>query len=173
MSFFKLVAAAAATIALYGTWKAIVFLTRPWRSHLRYLPGPKHASLMWGNMKQIQFAESQSLHEEWVNEYGTTFKYKGFFLVCHNTSNRNSPLITCYGTRNLQTDRLCTMDLRALNHVLTHSIDYQKPAQARFNLSRLLGNGASAISVPPRKCKLNSIHPGILVTEGDKHKQQV
>ena len=81
MSFFKLITAAAATLAVYGAWKAIVFLTRPWRSNLRYLPGPKNPSFMWGNMKQIQMADNQSLHEQWVRDYGKTFKYKGFFLV--------------------------------------------------------------------------------------------
>jgi hypothetical protein len=33
------------------------------------------------------------------------------------------------------------MDTRALNHVLTHSDDYQKPSQVRYNLSRILGEG--------------------------------
>lgn len=50
-------------------------------------------------------------------------------------------------------DRLFTMDMRAINHILTHSVDYQKPPQARYNLARLLGDG-------------------ILVTEADKHRQQ-
>jgi len=45
------------------------------------------------------------------------------------------------------------LDTRALNHVLTHSVDYQKPQEARDGLSRLLGDG-------------------ILVTEGEKHRQQ-
>lgn len=33
------------------------------------------------------------------------------------------------------------MDTRALNHVLTHSSDYQKPPQVRYNLARILGEG--------------------------------
>jgi len=49
--------------------------------------------------------------------------------------------------------RLYTMDTKALNHVLMNSYDYQKPAPARFNLAEILGDG-------------------VLVTEGDKHKQQ-
>lgn len=80
--FLKLLAAAAATLVVYGTWKVVAFLTKPWRSNLRYLPGPKNDSFFWGNMRQIQKAESQTLHEEWAREYGSTFKYKGFFLVC-------------------------------------------------------------------------------------------
>ncbi|RDB19459.1 hypothetical protein Hypma_013686 [Hypsizygus marmoreus] len=49
--------------------------------------------------------------------------------------------------------RLYTMDTKALNHVLMNSNDYQKPEAARYNLSRILG-------------------AGVLVVEGDKHKQQ-
>ncbi|OJA09059.1 hypothetical protein AZE42_04725 [Rhizopogon vesiculosus] len=70
-------------------------------------------------MRDIFNAENSVLHEQWVKEYGTTLKYKGFFY----------------------TDRLFTMDTRALNHVLTHSSDYQKPSQVRYNLSRILGEG--------------------------------
>ena len=33
------------------------------------------------------------------------------------------------------------MDTRAINHVLTHSNDYQKPAQIRYTLSQILGEG--------------------------------
>lgn len=33
------------------------------------------------------------------------------------------------------------MDTRALNHILTHSADYQKPRGARYALTRLLGAG--------------------------------
>ena len=57
----------------------------------------------------------------------------------------------------MKTDRLCTMDLRALNHVLTHSTDYQKPSQARFNLSRLLGNGCLAF-LPPVRNSADTTH---------------
>lgn len=71
------------------------------------------------------------LHEGWVGQYGTTLKYKGFFF----------------------SDRLFTMDTRALNHVLTHSSDYQKPSQVRYNLSRILGEG-------------------VLFVEGAQHRQQ-
>ena len=92
MSFLKLVAAAATTIAVYGVLKTIVFFTKPWRSYLRFLPGPKNASLLWGNMKEIQMADNQVLHDQWVKEYGTTFKYKGFFMVS-KTRCRGSKLL--------------------------------------------------------------------------------
>ena len=50
--------------------------------------------------------------------------------------------------------RLYTIDTKAINHVLMNDYLYQKPEPARYNLSQILGSG-------------------ILVVEGDKHKQQV
>ena len=51
-------------------------------------------------------------------------------------------------------NRLYTIDTKAINHVLMNSYIYQKPESARYNLSRILGNG-------------------VVVVEEDKHKQQV
>lgn len=41
----------------------------------------------------------------------------------------------------IQSNRLFTMDTRAIHHILTHSNDYQKPSQVRYNLSQILGKG--------------------------------
>ncbi|KAI5118119.1 hypothetical protein M0805_008028 [Coniferiporia weirii] len=131
MTVLKVALAAGATLAAYGAWKAFLHLINPLFSSLRYLPGPKSKSFIFGNLEEIRKADTSELHEKWTEQYGKVMKYKAFFGE----------------------DRLFTMDTRALNHVLTHSVDYQKPAQARFNLSRLLGDG-------------------ILVTEGEKHRQQ-
>lgn len=40
--------------------------------------------------------------------------------------------------------RLFTMDTKAVNYVLMNSDDFEKPEPARYNLSRLLGEGPSA-----------------------------
>ncbi|KAJ6523502.1 cytochrome P450 [Mycena vulgaris] len=48
---------------------------------------------------------------------------------------------------------LYTMDTKAIQHILNNSHNYQKPRIARFSLARIVG-------------------PGILVAEGDTHKQQ-
>ncbi|KAJ7118957.1 cytochrome P450 [Mycena epipterygia] len=49
--------------------------------------------------------------------------------------------------------RLYTTDTKALNHFLTNSYIYQKPEPSRYTLSRIVG-------------------PGVLVAEGDAHRQQ-
>ncbi|KAL1691578.1 cytochrome P450 [Schizophyllum commune] len=52
-----------------------------------------------------------------------------------------------------ETTRILTTDPRALHHIVTHDDVYHKPEEARFGLARVLGDG-------------------VLVTEGEKHRQQ-
>lgn len=52
-------------------------------------------------------------------------------------------------------ERMYTTDLKALNHILMNNTDYPKPEEARWSLSRIVGQH------------------GLLVVEGEKHKQQV
>lgn len=128
---WKLGLSASSVLVAFGCWKLGKRVWHNLRSPLRALPGPKGTSWLYGNLKDIFIAENSVLHEQWVRQYGTTLKYKGFFF----------------------SDRLFTMDTRALNHVLTHSSDYQKPAQVRYNLARILGEG-------------------VLFVEGAQHRQQ-
>ncbi|KAG2159211.1 cytochrome P450 [Suillus bovinus] len=128
---WKLVLSTSSALVAFGCWKLGERVWHTLRSPLRTLPGPRGTSWLFGNLKDIFSAENSVLHEQWVGQYGTTLKYKGFFF----------------------SDRLFTMDTRALNHVLTHSNDYQKPSQVRYNLARILGEG-------------------VLFVEGAQHRQQ-
>ncbi|EGO00976.1 hypothetical protein SERLA73DRAFT_178985 [Serpula lacrymans var. lacrymans S7.3] len=127
----KLALSATATLLCFGLWKLVEAVIQQLRSPLRNLRGPKGTSWLYGNLKDIFKSENSVLHEQWIKEYGNTLRYKGFF----------------------NSNRLFTMDTRALNHVLTHSLDYQKPEQVRYNLSRVLGEG-------------------VLFVEGAQHRQQ-
>ncbi|KAH7929281.1 cytochrome P450 [Leucogyrophana mollusca] len=129
--FQKLALSASLALLGFGLWKVGKLAVHRITSPLRNIRGPKSTSWLYGNMKDIFEAENSVLHEQWVKEYGPTLKYQGFLNI----------------------DRLFTMDLRALNHVLTHSNDYQKPEQVRYNLSQILGEG-------------------VLFVEGAQHRQQ-
>jgi hypothetical protein len=48
------------------------------------------------------------------------------------------------------------MDMKALNHVLMNSEDYGKPAPARYNLSRILGDGAHISAIVWHRFRLTS-----------------
>ncbi|PCH43025.1 cytochrome P450 [Wolfiporia cocos MD-104 SS10] len=118
-------------IIAYALWKLALILIAPYTSTIRDLPGPPNRSWLFGNLREIFEADGAVLHEAWVEQYGLTIKYKGW----------------------LNSDRLYTMDTRALNHILSHSSIYQKPPMARYQLSQLLGKG-------------------VLVVEGEQHRQQ-
>jgi len=45
----------------------------------------------------------------------------------------------------IQDPNLCTVDPKAVNHILSHPYDYHKPEQARYNLSRVIGEGGSVV----------------------------
>ncbi|KAI0357859.1 cytochrome P450 [Trametes cingulata] len=112
-------------------WSIWPFLIRPITTPLKNLPGPPSPSWLWGNLKVIHEEDNSVPQERWAAEYGPIITYKSFFSM----------------------DRLWTLDLRALNHILTHSADYQKPDGARRNLAKILGKG-------------------VLFTEGEQHRQQ-
>jgi len=121
--------AAALILAL---WKLLPLLLAPFTSTIRDLPGPPNPSWFYGNFKQIREAGHRSLlYEQWVKEYGPTIRYKGW----------------------LGSDRLYTVDTRAINHILSHSYDFPKPAIARYELGQIVGEG-------------------LLIVEGEQHRQQ-
>ena len=64
------------------------------------------------------------------------------------------------------------MDTRAINHILTHTNDYQKPSQVRYALSQVLGEGGlfHHAFVYTRQLR---IVLGVLFVEGAQHRQQV
>ncbi|OJT11870.1 Cytochrome P450 3A28 [Trametes pubescens] len=103
-------------LALSKLWPMV---SRAYNSSLKNLPGPPSPSWFYGNIKAIQDEDNSVPQERWAAEYGPVISYKGF----------------------LGLSRLWTTDTRALNHVLTHSTDYQKPEAARRNLAKILGKG--------------------------------
>lgn len=131
----------------YATFKALAWALHPYFSPLRHVPGPPNPSLLYGNFKDIWKHDMGVIRDLWAQEYGTTFKFKGFFSVRPSVCTRNS------SDTKVQRDRLYTLDPRAINHILTHSTEFTKPPMVTNNLSRILGEG-------------------LLVAEGDVHRKQ-
>lgn len=140
MALIKLSLAALSTLAAYGLFKLLRVVVRPLSSPLRVLPGPASSSLIFGNMGEIRRADTSSQHEAWIQQYGKVMQYKAFLGV--SALCMNDAVAECKPDLP-QEYRLFTMDAKAINHIFTHSMDYQKPEQARFNLARLLGAGTT------------------------------
>ncbi|KAF8898203.1 cytochrome P450 [Gymnopilus junonius] len=129
MSYQQVSVSFLTTIGLYGVYKLAKFIYFQWASPLNVLPGPPSTHFFYGNLKDIWKSENSVLHEKWVEEYGSTLKYKAFF----------------------QTSRLYTIDLKAINHILMNSYIYQKPEGARYNLTQILGNGVLVVEEDKHK----------------------
>ncbi|KAI0753248.1 cytochrome P450 [Daedaleopsis nitida] len=95
------------------------FLVGSFRSCLLDIPRPPGRSWLLGNLKEIYDSNGELVCDEWVEQYGHTMMYRGFFSM----------------------PRLFTTDTRAISHILTHSSTYQKPEEARRSLSALTGPG--------------------------------
>lgn len=68
----------------------------------------------------------------------------------------------------MKRDRLCTVDLKAVNHVLMHHMEYQKLDHSRRLLSRFIGEG---MHVSDNLGLATTAHviflAGLLIVEGD------
>ncbi|KAH9946884.1 cytochrome P450 [Amylocystis lapponica] len=121
-----------ATLVVYVTGRLVhLLIILPLKSSLRFLPGPRSPSPLYGHLRAISKAADSVLHEQWTEQYGPTLKYKSF----------------------MNANRFYTTDPRAINHIITHSMVYEKPDDARFTLAQILGEG-------------------LLFVEGDSHRQQ-
>ncbi|CAA7265267.1 unnamed protein product [Cyclocybe aegerita] len=109
------VGAATACIA----FKIFKLVLSEWTSPLRNIRGPPNQSFFYGNQRQLFEAENTVTEEKWVEEYGSTFKCKGFFGF----------------------NSLYVADMEAVNHILTETHVYQKPDWLQYTLTRILGAG--------------------------------
>ncbi|KAI0822367.1 cytochrome P450 [Trametes gibbosa] len=118
-------------IAGAAVWKARSLLLAPFTSPLLSLPGPPNKSWFLGNLGQLHGSDEDETRRKWREDYGPVLMYRGYLSI----------------------PRLFVTDPRAINHLLTHSMEYYKPRQVQRTLSSLLGQG-------------------LLVTEGDQHRRQ-
>ncbi|KAI0633788.1 cytochrome P450 [Trametes polyzona] len=124
----------AVTFALsaYALWRLYCKWHFVYRTPLRVLPGPPAASFIYGNLREITKEDNFVVIDRWFEQYGPTFKDTEFFM----------------------TPRVWSMDPRAINHVFTHSVDYQRPEESRKFFSDFFGKGL------------------VLLNYGEQHRQQ-
>ncbi|KAJ7137572.1 cytochrome P450 [Mycena crocata] len=129
--FLRLLATLFASVAAYAVYLVLKAVYAELVSPFRLLPGPKSTHWFWGNLKDMVNDKAFALDNQWFKQYGRTIKIHLFF-----------------GKMSLR-----TADIKAMQHILSHTQVYQKSAGERAGLRRVVG-------------------PGILAMEGDAHKQQ-
>ncbi|KAF7328914.1 hypothetical protein MVEN_02521200 [Mycena venus] len=136
--FLKLLASIAGSLGAFALYELLKMIYGEFTSPIRHLPGPKPTHWFYGNLKDIFKAENSVLHEQWVQEFGPTIKYKVIGRVT----------------------RLYTTDTRALNHFLMNNNIYQKDEPSRFILSRILGRGVLVAEGDEHRKQRKVMNPG-------------
>ncbi|CCA69066.1 related to Cytochrome P450 [Serendipita indica DSM 11827] len=118
-SILRIVLAVPAAALLYLSYRAAVYLIKPYLSPLRKLKGPKSDSILFGNMIDLARGDAYVRLREWRAEYGNVFVLHALFG-----------------------DWRCVIaDNKGIAHLLANHMSYYKPEFARFQLSYLLGHG--------------------------------
>ncbi|KAJ7904039.1 cytochrome P450 [Mycena leptocephala] len=130
MALFGFATSIATTLGAYALYTLLRVLYQEFTSPLRNVPGPPTDHWFLGNRKKLLNFDG---HKEglWTEQYGR--------IVRINT-------LLGFG-------QLYTTDSKALQHILSNSYVYQKPAAGRYFLGRVVG-------------------PGVLIVEEDVHKKQ-
>ncbi|PVG01579.1 cytochrome P450 [Serendipita vermifera] len=120
------------TIVFLSSYPFLRGFIRTFFSPLRHLKGPKNHSLIFGYIRIMREARPRgSWHKQVLKDYGHVAVY-------NNAFNQH---------------RLLTTDVKALQHVLSNNMIYQKPRGLRYHLGNLLGHG-------------------LLFVEGNDHRRQ-
>ncbi|TFK61485.1 cytochrome P450 [Pluteus cervinus] len=136
LSLFQLLRSVAGILILYGVFKFAEIYYNQWTSPIRDLPGPKSPSWLWGNIWEIS-SDPPTIQEKWVEQYGLTIKYKGFFGMT----------------------RLFTTDPKAIGHILMNSQEYQKPEHLRYVWDQIVGSGLLVVEGEKRKQQRRVMNP--------------
>ncbi|KAJ7240613.1 cytochrome P450 [Mycena haematopus] len=126
----SLAASISATLGVYALYSLLKIFYQEYTSELRSIPGPKSDHWFLGNRTAL-FKNIDGQEGLWTAQYGRTLRINHIWGF----------------------SQLYTSDTKALQHILSNSHLYQKPAAGRYFLGRVVG-------------------PGVLVVEGDVHKKQ-
>lgn len=151
MVLSAIISATICLCALLG-YRVFAALWRAANTPLRFLPGPPNLKLY--ALKPSPLTEGENF-EQWTATYGPTIAYRGVFgvraLFCFLQCSVKLTY-TRYGVSGLRTQgancrclcKICAdspMTFRALTHILKRTDIYQRPPQARYQLSRIVGSG--------------------------------
>ncbi|KEP47409.1 cytochrome P450 family protein [Rhizoctonia solani 123E] len=116
------------------------FIYRPfrnWRSPLRNLQGPENENLIFGHLWSLQETQTGDIWERWIEKYGKTFRWRRFF----------------------GSYELCTIDMRAINYIMSRDTMFPKSKRLRTALARVLGEGLLSAEPEAHKRQRRIMNP--------------
>ncbi|KAJ7235241.1 cytochrome P450 [Mycena rebaudengoi] len=143
MLFLDLLVSVIATLGAYSLFRIFQLIYEEIRSPLRSVAGPRAGHWFHGNFMDIKDNIGGSLQQEWVHQYGRTFRINGFFGL----------------------SQLYTRDTKAIAHILSNSYVYQKSVIARYNLGRIVGPGVLVVEEDVHKQQRKIMNPAFGVPQ--------
>lgn len=119
----------------------------PFFSPLRQLPGPKCPSWATGHFLELFKPAKRSLYEQWEEEFGGLYVFKGLLSVSAVAPSIPQVLLILYVT---QSNYLFLTDLKVINYVLQNPAIFEFPAYSRLVFKRILGEGRHPTDLLPR-----------------------
>jgi hypothetical protein len=152
-----------AALLLIPILKLASLLIKPYFSNLRDLPGPPGGGWITGHIPDMNKSETDraECHLNWLKQYGHVLVYKSLLNV--RASFNKNYVVSRILMENFQSDRLVTVDPKALNHILANPMIYYKPAHLRLTLGQLIGEGTFQPDVRTQSLITKS---GLIFAEG-------
>ncbi|KAF7296777.1 hypothetical protein MIND_00908400 [Mycena indigotica] len=131
----------ATTLLAYLILPLLRILYHNFSSPLRkILRGPPLSNVLVGNFKEMTLDARRA--SEWREEYGATFMFHGLLSI----------------------PELHTSDIKALNHIITHSEIYQRADSERDGLHRFVGEGLLFAETDQHKRQRRVINPAFTLS---------
>ncbi|KAG8794519.1 hypothetical protein FRC12_023926 [Ceratobasidium sp. 428] len=108
-----------------------------WQSPLRHLNGPKNDNFFFGHFLKLLNEQSSTMYEEWVEKHGKTFRFRGF--------------VGSY--------QLYTMDMRAVQHMMTQPSIFDRPEATRRGMKLMFGEGLLSVDPAAHKRQRRIMNP--------------
>ncbi|VDC06375.1 unnamed protein product [Peniophora sp. CBMAI 1063] len=125
---------------LRGLYRTFIW---PFFSPLRNVPGPAPQNWLYGTMKLSRKIGPPIARTQWMQAHGPIFKDWSFF---------GRP-------------RLVLADNRGIGHVISNSMDYQKPPLGRFIAGQVVGDGILTVEGMEHKHQRRVLNPAFGVAQ--------
>ncbi|KAG8723380.1 hypothetical protein FRC09_003580 [Ceratobasidium sp. 395] len=128
---------AACTIVVVKYRAHLLWVIKSRKSPLRHLPGPKNENFFLGNLLSLIKDQNTTIWEDWVDRYGKILRLRGFF----------------------GSYQLGTVDMRAINFILSQPTNFQKTALDRKALEAVIGPSLLSADIHAHKRQRRIMNP--------------
>ncbi|TFY82939.1 hypothetical protein EWM64_g1077 [Hericium alpestre] len=131
------VAALVFSFIFFGLIGIICHLYASFTSPLNDLQGPPSVSKITGSVEGCFESDADELWRRALHQYGPTFKFNSFFNM----------------------NKLFIVDLKAINFILSHDLEFHRSEQIKFAIEELVGDGLAAVQGAKHRRQRKVLNP--------------